>query len=224
MWQIAAVILGFLLTGLLGNWILQGWQHRSWLRQQQFLGQEKEYLALKDLAAEVADAIGARIYHMRRLLWSIRGSTDEILSERLQAYDRVVTQWNEKLQTYYVRLTLYASFYDAGDLERRIHEPAQAIGAEIEQLVRGRRAGRLPDRPQVVRLERRLNELYGLGFEVNRDILASVEKKRQVTYFGERLHMSKDTLKYFSTWDLIKGLFVSDIDAFAISRPPTDVS
>jgi len=65
---IIAVIVGSILTGLIGNWLVQGWQQRNWLLQQRFLGHEKEYFALKDLADEIASLLGARIYQCRRLL------------------------------------------------------------------------------------------------------------------------------------------------------------
>jgi hypothetical protein len=78
------------------------------LLQQRFLGHEKEYFALKDLADEVASLLGARIYHMQRLALSLRRGSDVQISNRVVDYDDVVKRWNERLTSFYVRLPLLA--------------------------------------------------------------------------------------------------------------------
>src|SRR5207245_734489 len=88
MWTaIVTVGLTFVLTGLLGNWFIQRWQHRNWVAQQQFLGEEKEYLALKQLWEELARLSGTRLSRMRRLVLVLRSRDDEIVKSRLADYD-----------------------------------------------------------------------------------------------------------------------------------------
>lgn len=62
MGSLLAIIVSFVLTGLIGNRLAQAWQARNWLLQQRFLGQEKEYVELKELADEIASLLGVRIY------------------------------------------------------------------------------------------------------------------------------------------------------------------
>ena len=223
MTQIVAVILGFILTGLIGNRVVQQWQHRGWLRQQQFLGREKEYLALRDLSTELSTEIGRRIYQTRRLLWAIRSMPDASIDDRLKSYDESLTRWNENLGNYYVRLTLYASYYDTTDLERRIHDPFQAVGAELEAMVRVRRRGKQPDAAKIAKIDRRLNDLQGEIFVFNRDLLRIVENLRERIYFGRTVKYSKENLAVFSTWQLIKALFVSNVDTHSIIGAPSDL-
>lgn len=45
--SLLSIVVGFVLTGLIGNRLVQAWQARNWLLQQRFLGQEKEYVGLK---------------------------------------------------------------------------------------------------------------------------------------------------------------------------------
>jgi hypothetical protein len=222
MTQVLSVILAFVLTGLIGNRLLQLWQHRGWLRQQQFLGQEKEYTALRELSTELSGAISKRLYQMQRLLWAVRSLPDDVMEQRLKDYDATLTLWNESLSTYFVRLTLYASYYDTVDLERRIHEPFQRVGARLEAMVKSRRRQQPLSRSETVSLENQLNDLQGVSFQFNRDLLRVVENKRTIIYFGDSMDYSRSNIGKFSTWQLIKALFVSDVDAHTVARSSLD--
>jgi hypothetical protein len=79
---IVTVCLTFLLTGVVGNLLLQGWQQRNWLTQQRFLGEQKNYENLKELSEEIVRLSNLRLWKMRRLLnavqsgWPAPGSED----------------------------------------------------------------------------------------------------------------------------------------------------
>jgi hypothetical protein len=222
MTQIVSVVLAFVLTGLVGNALVQRWQHRSWVRQQQFLGIEKEYFALMELSTELANTISRRLYKTRRLLWAVRSLSDELMEDRLKEYDTALVEWNESLSAYYVRLTIYATYAGRYDLDGRIHQPFQTIGSQLETMVRERRQGTHPARADMFRIERSLNSLQAETLNFSRDVLKRVEETRQKVYFGNKIPYSRENLKKFSTWQLIKALFVPDVDTHAIFRSPSD--
>lgn len=220
--EVIAVIVGFLLTAFAGNRILHSLQHRAWLRQQQFLGAEKEFIALRDLANDLSKAIGSRIYRMRRVLSACR-SIDSDLEERLARYNESLVDWNENLASFTTRLTFYAGYTYTLRLENEIQKGFFESGADIESLIRLKRAGRPIRSAAVNRVDADLNRLTGLCSEFNRDIMRMSEDKRRSIYVGREIPYDCRHLDSLSTHDLWKLLFIRRVDGHTISRPPSDL-
>jgi len=223
MTQIVAIVLSFVLTALIGNRLLQQWQHRVWLRQQQFLGQEKEYISLKELFPELSSAIGTRLYQAQRLYWAVRSQDAELVEDRLAKYDESVVKWNDGLGLIYARLNIYIDFRYSEILERSIHRPFQSVGAQLEAEVRKRRLGGTPTAAELATLERQLLRLSAATSKFCRDLLRAVEEKRKLVYFGRRVAFSVFNLRYFSTFELVKALFISDVDSHSIICSAADL-
>jgi hypothetical protein len=194
--SIVAVIVGFLLTGLIGNRLVQAWQQRNWLLQQRFLGHEKEYIALKELADEIATLLGARIYHMQRLTLSLRRSPVQIAS-RVIDHDDIVKRWNERLTSFYARLPLLADGYLAIRLESTIQNPLSEFGARIEQLVQKRLAGKDVNGSAIADLMKDLNGVQGRAIKFNKKMLTVVENRRAEVYYGSEIEFSENNLEQF---------------------------
>jgi hypothetical protein len=220
---IISVVLGFVLTGLVANHLVQRWQQRNWLIQQRFLGHEKEYIALKDLADEIASLLGARIYNMQRLLFSLRRSSDEQLVRRVADYEDIVKRWNERLTSFYVRLPLLA-YTDLGpQLESSVQARLQAASATIEELLYKRRAGVVPEKDAIKSASESFNSIQAHAINFNKELLRIVESRRVDVYYGTRIDFSIINLEKFSTWQLVKALFIRDINSYAIIRPTLDL-
>jgi hypothetical protein len=222
--QVLVVFVGFILTGVIGNKLLQSWQTRTWLQQQQFLGHEKDYALLRELAEQLSKEMGARLFHTKRLLMAIRSLSSEELEERVKKYDQSLITWNETLNSFYVRLTLYSHFYNASRLESEIQAAFASAGLKLEAQVRVRRMDRKADSSEVRVLDKELNVLQAKIFAYNRDLLKEVETQRALVYFGRTISYTIDNLSEFSNWDLIKALFVSNVDRHAITRPLINTS
>src|SRR3954465_4156360 len=108
MTAIVTVILSFLLTGLVGNSLLQRWQHRNWLSQQRFSLEDKEYQALSGLFQDLVKYSSQRHYRMRRLLRALSSSDEEGIKAKTADYDEALTEWNDIFNSLCVRLTLLA--------------------------------------------------------------------------------------------------------------------
>jgi hypothetical protein len=220
---VISVVLGFVLTGVVGNHLVQRWQQRNWLIQQRFLGHEKEYIALKDLADEIASLLGARIYNMQRLLLSLRRSSDEQLVTRVADYEDIVKRWNERLTSFYVRLPLLA-YADLGiHLESSIQTRLQGASSTIEELLYKRRAGVVPENTAVRSASAALSAIQAHAINFNKELLQIVESRRYEVYYGTRIYFSVANLDRFSTGQLIKALFIRDINAYSIVRPTLDL-
>jgi hypothetical protein len=220
--SLLSIVVGFVLTGLIGNRLLQSWQARNWFLQQRFLGQEKEYLALKELADEIASLLGVRIFHMHRLNRALARGADEKINSRVQEYDDAVKRWNERLTSFYVRLPMLARYDLAIRLERSIQAELVKTGATIENLVVNRRPGASIPQKEAIRVENELNAIQGKAIAFNKQLLDVVHSRRTDIYFGKPLTFSPQTLKYFSTWQLFKALFIRDVNSLSIVRAPMD--
>lgn len=220
---IISVVLGFVLTGLVGNHLVQRWQQRNWLIQQRFLGHEKEYIALKDLTDEIASLLGARIYNMQRLLFSLRRSSDEQLVTRLADYEDIVKRWNERLTSFYVRLPLLA-YSDLGlQLESSVQTKLQVSSATIEELLNKRRGGVIAEKSEVRSAGAALSSIQANAINFNKQMLRILESRRVEVYYGTKIAFTLGNIEKFSTWQLVKALFIRDVNAYSITRPTLDL-
>ena len=223
MTSLITIVVGFILTSVIGNRLVQAWQQRNWLLQQRFLGHEREYLALKDLFDEIASLLGARIYHMQRLAHTLRRGSDAQIADRTVDYDDVLKRWNERLTSFYVRLPLLANYALATQLESSIQKPLQESGSQIEELVYQKRSGKTIDRSSIVNVLKMLNKIQGRAINFNKKLLGVIEARRMEVYYGRKIQFSLVNLEKFSTWQLVKALFIRDVNSFSIVRPTLDL-
>lgn len=219
---ILSVIVGFLLTGLIGNRLIQRWQARNWFLQQRFLGQEKEYIALRELADEIAILLGARIYRMRRLAWAIPNAAKETIDKAHAEYDEILKRWNERLPSFFIRLPMLGQHELAQRLEATIQHAFVDAGRTIQELRAKRDRGGTIRQPDAGRIEKQLNVLQGRSIEFSKALLRAVHANRVDVYFGKRIPFTPYTFEYFSTWQLVKALFTRDIDTLSILRTPIE--
>jgi len=216
------MLIGFLLTGLIGNRVLQAWQARNWFLQQRFLGQEKEYIALKELSDEIATLLGVRIFYMQRLIRTLVNGDDAKITARIKEYDEALKRWNERLTSFYVRLPILTQYELARRLEENIQAKLVSAGATIEQLAANRAPGVGIQKADANRVEREILAIQGQAISFNKKLLYLVRSRRTDVYFGTPIKFSPHTVNHFSTWQLVKALFIRDINSFSIVRTPTD--
>lgn len=220
--QIALAVVSFVLTGLIANRLVQLWQQRNWIQQQRFLGLEKEYVAVRDLAGDISQSINIRKFHMLRLIRVPAAMNQEQFAERISRHDAVVVQWNERLPQFFVKLKLLCSYDMALRLEH-LQEQFVSLASEFEESVADRRNGKRVSADLVRGLSEKINHLQGEIIAFDTAMLVIAEGKRTKTYFGEVVPYSPRGLTRFSTYQLIKALFISSVDSHAITCPPTDL-
>src|SRR5919197_433158 len=169
---IASIVVTFIFTGVIGNLLLQKWQHRTWVNQQQFFGEEKHYFALTALWEELMNLASRRLWRMRRLLFAISDGDNAKIQQRLSEYDAVLSEWNEKFHSMSVRLTLYASRHLNEALEHELQQSFLIAGMHLEQLAKARRATGSADRKLLAEVRRQLNNLSA---QISRFNLATLE-------------------------------------------------
>jgi hypothetical protein len=214
------VIVGFILTGIIGNWLVHRWQSRSWLAQQRFSGNEKEYHALKDLADEIAMLLGERIYITQRLLLCMKNTDTEKFTARLADYDDVVKRWNIRLTSFYVRLSLLTDEGFSISLERKIQQRLVEVGNTISKFIGLEK--RNIDKQELIRINELLIAVQAAATNFNRRLLNAVLNRKKVLYEGEIFKFSVENLDKFSTWFLFKAIFARDVNSLAVVRSTLD--
>ena len=112
------IVVGFLLTsvlgGLLGSWL----QQRTWDHQRTVTLSDRELEAAGAVCQDISKLMDKRLYRMLRLYYALTtaGSSasaepKEIARARLQDYDSFLYEWNDRLN---LNLALVGAVFRAG--------------------------------------------------------------------------------------------------------------
>ena len=220
------ILITFLLTGVVANWLIQSWQSRNWINQQRFYGAEKRFEALRAHADNLAKLASIRLSSMFRLTFALNMSSD-FMEERRKIYSDAVDEWNSNINLLYAKTTMYTNYHLTMRIEKDIHNPFASAGSAIELLVRSRKSNS-DVRVDVKPILKKLNSIQGMLENLNRDMLRLVINRQAATYQGVELSYKMSSLKYLSTWQLFKALFITRVDDFRVTltsfqlEPPAD--
>lgn len=217
---IIGVILTFVLTIVIGNKIIQSRQQDSWIAQQRFNGQEKEYLELKVLSDQIASSINVRIYAMRRLALQLRKVRTSVDESVIKDYKDAVKYWNENVSSYYIRLSQLGQEKFRYQLEKYLHGPMRQQSVVLDANIQQKNADEAWREMNSV--TKSLNKINGDALNFNQALLNRVHLLRKQIYFPERIRFTRGTIQKFSTWQLVKAVFITDVDGMSILRSPLD--
>jgi hypothetical protein len=201
---IVTVSLTFLLTGLIGNSVLQRWTHRNWLRQQMLLDRERELSGLEKLFDEVSVLAGRRQYRSRRLLLNLPHLFSSNPELTISEYAESVVAWNEALTSLYAKLTMQLEWSYTRRLED-IQRRFASISSTIDRAVSLYRGGSTLHSSTLKTLSDELDSLQGALFVFQRDVLLSVSRRRKDIYSSHEI--TEANLDGIPTWELFKALF-----------------
>jgi hypothetical protein len=170
------VILGFVLTTVLGGFLGYVLQRRSWAHQYrvQAAADRREKATL--LFDELSRLLDKRLYRMRRLYWSLGDHRPRQESKesraRMAAYVAILFEWNDSINR---NLALLQSYF-GGQLRTQLDEVIGArfrdLGAELEQLWKEETAQPSSD------ITHRFSELADLIYQFNLDMIAVIDGGR----------------------------------------------
>jgi hypothetical protein len=103
------LVVGFILTTLLGG-VLSSWlQNASWKRQMRVDLFRKRYEEGTQLLDDLSDNVGRRFFAMQRFLWSLADPTSDKCQNIEAEYFKIVGEWNASLRTYRNKIRLLIS-------------------------------------------------------------------------------------------------------------------
>lgn len=139
--QVVPILLGFLLTTVVGGAFASFLQQRSWRHQNRSKLYEEDRQRASDVCTSLSSLVDKRCYRMRRLHWAVVGHaaghvTRDELATRLQNYQQILFEWNDQLNA---RLAIIGAFFgrDVRDfLDAVVYEAFKDAGRRIEALYR----------------------------------------------------------------------------------------
>ncbi|MDR6288451.1 MULTISPECIES: hypothetical protein [Inquilinus] len=213
------ILVGAIVTGIVGNFLVQRWQLGVWRAQQRQLGYQAELEELKKLLEEISTKSADRHNAMRRLIGSLAPNSSQDSNEALTTYREQLFIWNGALNSIYLRIRLAVDYSRTLRFEREVHQRFYHAGQSIEQVLRERASGASPNWSDLIEPKARLNSVQAATYAFLRDLTDIVEHRREEIYFGRRLPYSESSLGEYSFLDLVKALFVSRVDRFYVIRP-----
>jgi hypothetical protein len=143
--EIISIVIGFVLTTLVGGWWARRLQDRSWDRQNELRLNEDEAKLASEVCHRLSTLLDKRLYRMRRLYWALEGfhrdgATEEALNERVADYNTVLYEWNDSLN---LNLARVGSHFGAAAREflYYLYERFRSVGARLESALARARQG-----------------------------------------------------------------------------------
>lgn len=219
MTTISSVLVGAFITGVVGNFLVQRWQLRTWRIQQRQLGYQAELEELKKLLDEISSKSANRHNAMRRLIGSLAPNSMHDRDEALAVYQEQLAIWNGALNSIYVRIRLAVSYSYTLRFEQDVHRNFYLAGLAIEEVVRKRQAGVAPNWSDLTVPKAQMDKVQGATYQYLRDLTDIVDRRREEIFFGRRLPYDVENLGEYSLLQLVKAVFTSRVDGFYVISP-----
>ena len=139
--EITPLVVGFVLTTVLGGLLGTFLQSRTWNRQNEVQLRQGELRRVGEVCESVSILLDKRLYRMRRFYSAL--ASDPKLPDRreriqgcLKEYDAVLYEWNDGLN---LNLALMGTYFGEGArnwLDFKLYEQFKRVGAELEDYYR----------------------------------------------------------------------------------------
>jgi hypothetical protein len=163
--ELLPVVVGFVLTTVLGGVLGTYLQRRAWDHQNESRLREDELQRAAAVCQSVSELLDKRRYRMLRLLAALRGQGSgtggpEKLTASLDAYDAVLYEWNDRLN---VNLAMVGTYFgeQARDWLEQAYETYKSVGIELETAFRER-----PQGPALDTVRNSLAELDSVAYRL----------------------------------------------------------
>ncbi|MBM2623332.1 hypothetical protein JIG36_48335 [Actinoplanes sp. LDG1-06] len=170
------MLLGFLLTTVLGGYFGSLFQRRVWNHQHvvQFLAAEHKRTV--EIFEEVSRQLDKRLYRLRLLYWSLpdgnsTGTRSDMAEKRLEDYRQVLYEWNDGINRNLALIQQYFGDEERRELDLTIGRQFVALGGIVEGLWNGTRTH---DDEQKASFEQQLLELNSQIYYYNIRLLRTV--------------------------------------------------
>ena len=135
--EIIPLVVGFVLTTVLGGLLGTGLQQRSWNRQNDVQLRQEELRHANNACQQVSKLLDKRLYRMRRLYSALASDAglpgrNERIQACLKEHDDVLYEWNDGLN---LNLALMGAYFGTGArnwLHSRIYEQFEQVDAQFE--------------------------------------------------------------------------------------------
>lgn len=124
---------------IVGAAVASSLQQKAWEVQSRRSMEDAQLVRAQQLSDKFIYLADRRLYRVRRLLWSLGPRSSIDTEDSLGDYRKSVFEWNDNFGYLRANLSSLYGFNLVLEFEEEIHHEFQAIGAEIEALVRQQR-------------------------------------------------------------------------------------
>ena len=178
--QIVLLLVGFVLTSVLGGLLGYYFQRRTWDSNRR----ESERSAAAAVFDDVSRKMDERLYRMRLLYWSLKAGDDGRTDEAMRDYRAALVTWNDNLNRNLALAQRYFGEQVWVSLSGVIYEEFAIIGRHLEAVYRHRRT-QVPAQVEDDRLSLTGRRLVALGndiFELNRQMISMIQRGKVGLY------------------------------------------
>jgi hypothetical protein len=217
MLALITVVISFILTAVVGNWLVQRWQQRNWLTQHSLQRDEKQIEELRALIDEILRLGDARSYRTRRAILQLNSTDSAKFQRTKEDYEQAVVNWNDRFNSMCVGLTMYAAYQPYTERLEGIIQPLFVSVSEKLDTAIEIRGNQIVLGSLIAQMENDLNEISGKLFRFGRDLVRLLLTKQKEAYDGKLILFCKENLELFPRWYLFKMLFQPTFPMQAVS-------
>lgn len=139
--ELVLLLLGFVLTSILGGFLTTCYQSRSRLDAERTTRLQGELARATAVSEEVSRALDRRLYRTRVLVWTLKDNApDPELQVAREEYRKAMADWNENLNRLYSSTEYCFGSELRSTLESSLAERFRSIHRSIDACVRDRGA------------------------------------------------------------------------------------
>ncbi|MFC5641620.1 hypothetical protein [Kitasatospora cinereorecta] len=137
--ELILLVVGFLLTTVLGGLLGFFFQQRTWAHQHRVQIQDHDRDRAVLVFEEISRLLDKRLYRLRLLYWSLAEDTDtrsERSESRMQDYRQVLYEWNDSINRNLALIEQYFGIDIRDRLDYRVGTTFVALGRAVEAMWR----------------------------------------------------------------------------------------
>ena len=181
--ELLPLIVGFLLSTVLGGLLGFYFQNRTWKHQNNAKVLEAELQTALKVFEDVSKLMDKRLYRMRLLFWRLNSDQyDQGAIERyMELYREVLHEWNDNLNRNLALIQCYFGSDIRKQIDYEIYKQFRDIGASLEEAYLIRKSGHSPNNLKT--LEHDIEVLSHIDYRLNIRIINLIQH-RQVGIFN----------------------------------------
>lgn len=211
----AKYIIGFVITGFIGNKIASYFQQRSFLNQTKIKNAEIEVKKITDISFRVMQFSSKRRYTLIKLIEALLSYDDinnnDITTAR-KKYKDAVREWNLELPVFYMELSNVNLYSLSLELEREIHNRFREIHKEINNSIK------TGSRNNLLTLNSNISYIYSYTKELSNQLINEAHARRDKILNSDTEELSQYNLHKASMLKLIIAIFYSDPKRLRVPR------
>ncbi|WP_152424640.1 hypothetical protein [Aeromonas diversa] len=215
--ELTNTILSFILTGVIGLYVSNKFQEKSFLHQIKTSRSEREIDRLVEIAKLLEKMSGERIYYSRLLLDTLASSpikdNGELINQARDEYKKSKDAWNENLNPLFIELYSINMYDCARDIEKNIHNNFRGAHTAIYNLVLNGHSSNL-----ILSGKMHLD----IAFTETRRISSEIIKHSNIRWDrimdGDTEALNALNLNKASSWTLFRALFHKNPSTLRVRR------